>query len=167
MTKQITEPFEPTNIIFDIGGVLFNYNRMEVYYAIQYPENNPFKPIDQGLNILRSLHKNRIEGDNNYKLYVLSNWSIKSFNLLTTHFPDIFELFDGIVISGNTGLRKPDARIYHHLIKTYNLKAEKSIFIDDQIENIKTAQQLGITGIFCENHSKVEQDLKQLGLFFK
>ena len=156
-----------TNIIFDIGGVLFNYDRTDVYYAIQYPENNPFKPIDQGLNLLRILHKNKLSGNNNYKLYVLSNWGVKSFNLLTKHFPDVFELFDGIVISGNTGWKKPDKRIYHHLIATYSLNAQECVFIDDQIENIEAAETLGITGVFCETHDHVQDKLQKLGLLIK
>lgn len=82
-----------------------------------------------------------------YKLYILSNWDPDSFILLQKEIPDFFDLFDGIVISGNVGISKPESAIYHYLLDAYNLDPNDSIFIDDQPDNIVAAQQIGIDGI--------------------
>src|SRR5690242_11025395 len=104
--KRMSKKPNIRNIIFDIGGVLFSYNdRNAVYFAVENPINNPFEPIEHGLKILQNCFDNKNNKD--IKLFVLSNWNVGPFNLLTKHYPEPFKLFDGIVISGTTGFKKP------------------------------------------------------------
>lgn len=91
-----------------------------------------------------------------HKLYLLSNWDPASFELLKERFADFFDLFDGILISGECGLIKPDPAIYKLLMKTFKLKPKDCIFIDDQLDNVVAAQKLHIHGILCP---------KQKGIF--
>lgn len=110
--------------------------------------------------------------NNGHSLYILSNWDARSFELLKETFPHLFDLFDGIVISGQVGLLKPDPAIYQHLLTTYNLDPKDCIFIDDQLTNVQTAQKLGIHGIHhvkkknlwqtSHNFVPVRQKLKEL-----
>ena len=44
-------------------------------------------------------------------------------------------------------INKPDPRIYQALLDKYGLKAKESVFIDDRLDNIQAAFQLGFTGI--------------------
>lgn len=87
--------------------------------------------------------------NNGHKVFILSNWDAVSFSILYEQKSSFFNLFDGIVISGNVGLVKPDPTIFKYLLHTYDLDPQECIFIDDQIENIKTAESLGITSIQC------------------
>lgn len=82
-----------------------------------------------------------------HKIYVLSNWDPASFALLQEKYPDFFEVFDGIIVSGNVGMLKPDPAIYHHLLAEFNLNPHESYFIDDQEDNIAVAKALKINGI--------------------
>ncbi|GMU19172.1 MAG: hypothetical protein AMXMBFR12_03640 [Candidatus Babeliales bacterium] len=82
-----------------------------------------------------------------HRLYILSNWDAESFDLLQQLYPDLFELFDGYVISGKIGMVKPDDAIYQYLLETYQLDPQETIFIDDQPENIMAAEHNGIHGI--------------------
>jgi HAD superfamily hydrolase (TIGR01509 family) len=82
-----------------------------------------------------------------HKIYVLSNWDPESFALLQRTHKDLFDLFDGIVISGNTGNAKPDTIIYRQLLQKYNLQAHDCYFLDDQQVNISAAKTCGINGI--------------------
>jgi HAD superfamily hydrolase (TIGR01509 family) len=84
-----------------------------------------------------------------YKLYVLSNWEPESFHLLKTEYADLFDLFDGTVISGEAGYNKPDMRIYQHILKKYDLDPATCIFFDDQPCNIAGAEAAGIFGVVC------------------
>jgi putative hydrolase of the HAD superfamily len=56
-------------------------------------------------------------------------------------------LFDGIVISGEIGMRKPEARIFRHALGVVGLEAEQCVFIDDIDANVVAARALGIVGI--------------------
>ena len=81
-----------------------------------------------------------------YKVYGLSNWSAETFPLVKDKFP-IFKMMDGIVISGEELIAKPDHRIYQILLNRYNLQANECVFVDDRQGNIDAAKELGIHGI--------------------
>lgn len=85
------------------------------------------------------------------KLYILSNWDKESFPLVCKKFPEIFSHFkpENIMISGNVGLVKPSQEIFQHFLKTYDLKPEECLFIDDEAANIKGAQNCGILTLHC------------------
>lgn len=90
---------------------------------------------------------------NGHSIYLLSNWDKESFTLMRNKYPEIFALFDGIIISGEVGYNKPDPRIYQHLLETYKLDPRDCFFIDDQSINVQAACNLNINGILCpQNH---------------
>ena len=69
-------------------------------------------------------------------------------------------MFDGIVVSGEKKMVKPNPEIYQLLLNRYHLQASESIFIDDRPANVEEANHVGIHGILF----KGSMDLKlQLG----
>jgi HAD superfamily hydrolase (TIGR01509 family) len=92
-----------------------------------------------------------------HKVYVLSNWDTKSFKLLQTKYPHLFDLFDGIVISGESNAVKPSPNIYALLLDRYNLDPQKCWFIDDQQENVNAACDIGINGILCTHQGPIKK----------
>jgi 2-haloacid dehalogenase len=74
----------------------------------------------------------------------------------------IFSLIDNIVCSGDEKLLKPDPKIYHTLLERYNLKAEESVFIDDNINNVKGAINVGMKSIHFINAEQLQKDLNEL-----
>jgi HAD superfamily hydrolase (TIGR01509 family) len=87
--------------------------------------------------------------ESGYKTYILSNFDTQSFALLTALHPTLFNLFDGIMISGDVGLLKPEPAIYEKLLSTYNIDRTKAFFIDDQIVNVQAAKDVGIESMVC------------------
>ncbi len=79
-----------------------------------------------------------------FGIYVLSNASSSFYNYFPRFAP--FDYFDGIVVSCDVHIIKPDIRIYQHLLKKYNLRADESFFIDDVEANIEGARKAGIDG---------------------
>lgn len=79
-----------------------------------------------------------------FGIYVLSNASSSFYNYFPRFAP--FDYFDGIVVSSDIHIIKPDIRIYQHLLKKYNLRADESFFIDDVEANIEGAREVGIDG---------------------
>ena len=57
---------------------------------------------------------------------------------------DFFKLMDGIVVSGEEHLLKPDIRIYQTLLDRYHLRAGECLFIDDSPANIEGAKKAGL-----------------------
>jgi FMN phosphatase YigB (HAD superfamily) len=84
-----------------------------------------------------------------HKVFVLSNWDSESFVLLQQKYPELFGLFDGMVISGDVHELKPSENIYRILLNRYNLRPEDCWFIDDQKENIDAAHNCGVNAIMC------------------
>ena len=44
-------------------------------------------------------------------------------------------------------MRKPERRIYEHVLKELNVEGQEVVFLDDIGANLKAAAQLGIRGI--------------------
>ncbi|MCW2958546.1 MAG: family hydrolase [Solirubrobacterales bacterium] len=69
------------------------------------------------------------------------------------------ELFDVLVISGELGVRKPDASIYSIAVERMQMAPEQLVFVDDLPGNLKPARALGIHTIL---HRDTEQTLAEL-----
>lgn len=83
-----------------------------------------------------------------FGIYVLSNASSSFYRYFPRFAP--FDYFDGIVVSCDIHIIKPDIRIYQHLLKKYNLRADECFFIDDLEANIEGAKNAGIDGAVFE-----------------
>ncbi|MFL5905180.1 MAG: HAD family hydrolase [Solirubrobacteraceae bacterium] len=69
------------------------------------------------------------------------------------------ELFDGVVISGDVGLRKPDPRIYELGAEAVDLPPSACVFVDDLPGNLKPARELGMATV---RHVHTEQTISEL-----
>lgn len=80
--------------------------------------------------------------NNGIKLYLGSNASLR----FHTYKPDLkaLDVFDGIQISADVQISKPDPRFFEILIQTYGLKPERTGFIDDLQKNCDSAAGLGL-----------------------
>jgi epoxide hydrolase-like predicted phosphatase len=69
------------------------------------------------------------------------------------------ELFDGVVISGEVGLRKPDPAIYELGAESIGLQPSECVFVDDLPGNLKPARDLGMATV---HHTSAEQTVAEL-----
>jgi putative hydrolase of the HAD superfamily len=72
------------------------------------------------------------------------------------------ELFDEIVISGQVGLRKPDADIFEMAVERIGLPAGECLFVDDVHHNIEAAKAAGMRGVLHEQASATIPELERL-----
>ncbi len=86
------------------------------------------------------LRRLKVDG---YGIYGLTNWSTETLPQAMERF-DFFQLFDGIVVSGEEHLIKPDPRIYHILLDRYGLNPTECLFIDDSPKNVAAAKRIGM-----------------------
>lgn len=78
-----------------------------------------------------------------HSIYGLTNWSAEKIKVAYERF-SFFSHFDGIIVSGEEKIIKPDHRIYEILLQRFGIKAEESLFIDDNPANVEAAKELGI-----------------------
>lgn len=52
--------------------------------------------------------------------------------------------------SHHLNMRKPDAEIYLHVIQQHSLKPERTVFLDDRLDNVEAAKATGIEAIQVE-----------------
>lgn len=101
-----------------------------------------------------------------YGVYGLTNWSAETFPMIRDTYP-VFQEFDGIVVSGEEHLLKPDAAIYKCLLERYDLQAEESLFVDDNADNVAGARNVGMKAIQFTSAEELERELKDVfGLRF-
>lgn len=92
----------------------------------------------------------------NKKMYLLSNISIGFANSYSKvkWIKELFDSFDGLVLSGVIGKVKPGREIYDYILKTFNLNADECLFIDDSEKNIMGARAVGIEGYLFDGDVK-------------
>lgn len=122
----------------------------EISYLYEHMENFLY-PYQDSERFLQSLHE--------YNLYYLSNYGetmyAKTKNLLT-----FLKEFKGGVFSFDVKIVKPDRRIYDILLDTYHLNKDKTVFLDDSLENCQTAIRLGIHAIHVKERATAFHQLK-------
>ena len=198
------------NIIFDLGGVLIDWNPAYVYLDVfegdrkkmewffdeictldwnenqdagyplaqatedrvqLFPEHEDLirmyygrweemlgESISGTVTILKKLIDNP-----NYRVVALTNWSAETFPVALKKF-DFLHWFEGIVVSGTEKTRKPFADIYQTTINRFDITPESTVFIDDNLRNIKGAETLGINGIQFINPPQLAAALGTYGI---
>jgi 2-haloacid dehalogenase len=190
------------NIIFDLGGVLVDWNPKYVYRQIFQTEEavNYFlenictfdwneqqdggRTIAEAEQVLIAKFPHYTEeikafygrwpemlggpilptlevfesllNTNKYDIYALTNWSAETWPIAVEMY-DFLSWFKGVLVSGQENMKKPDPKIFHLICERYNLVAKETLFIDDNANNIKTADELGFKTIHFSSIDKVEE----------
>lgn len=101
----------------------------------------------------------------NYHLFGLTNWSMETYPYAYNRF-QFFQEFEGIVVSGEERVIKPGKEIYNILLDRYSIVAEESLFIDDNIDNINSAKELGFNTIHYTSGVDLKMELIAKGITF-
>ena len=115
-------------------------------------------PVDGTPDLLRSLHQSK-----SYQLLALTNWSAELFPYALKTF-DFLGHFEGILVSGEEKLKKPDLEIYQRFEEKYPIDKSKSVFIDDSKRNIEGAQKAGWNAIWFKSADQLSKELSALGV---
>ena len=96
-----------------------------------------------------------------YGIYLLSNYPERFFHIHTDDMPFMNDV-DGMVISYQVHMVKPDPRIYQHLLRKYGLKAEECAFFDDRSPNVRAAKKAGFMAFHVRSEAELIKILKEL-----
>jgi 2-haloacid dehalogenase len=114
-------------------------------------------PIAGTVTILEELHAAGVP------LLAVTNWSAETFRIARREFA-FLDLFDGIVVSGEERVTKPDPRIFQILIDRYRLEAAHTVFIDDAAANVAAARAAGLVAVHFESPGRLREQLVELGI---
>ena len=95
-----------------------------------------------------------------YKLYMLSNTSALHVKVFEKMYLDLagesmHQVFDKIYYSHEIGWHKPDREAWEYVIRDAGIKAEETLFLDDNIHNIKASQELGFQAIHIHERTSL------------
>ena len=121
-------------------------------------------------NMIKGVYQASIEQlfelkSKNFLCYVLSNWSAETFIGMKDDYP-FLNKFDGLLLSGEVKLVKPEIAIYELAISRFNLTPEKTIFVDDKLENIEVAENLNFKTVHLTNPNKIKVELEKYSKLF-
>ncbi len=95
------------------------------------------------INMLLQLRKK-------YRIFALSNTNEIHNKYFTNQ--DYWEpkIFENVYFSNILGMRKPNLNIFDFVLNQNNLKPEETLYVDDNIENVKAAEEIGLFSVLVD-----------------
>ncbi|MBT8219350.1 MAG: HAD family phosphatase [Bacteroidia bacterium] len=115
-------------------------------------------PIIRTVDILEEL-----KAQGQVQLLALTNWSAELFPIARKRY-SFLQHFEGIIVSGEEGMRKPNPNIYQIAETRYGVQPASTVFIDDSLRNINAAKALGFHVIHFQNPTQLRSALAELGI---
>ena len=119
--------------------------------------NNAIEAGDDGMDgIVKTLSKK-------YQLAILSNTNPLHYDHIKEKY-SIIGLFEHILLSYETRALKPDIEAYEKLMQATLKSPSQHLFIDDRIENINAAKEIGMDGIHYKTINGLIAALREGGI---
>jgi len=115
-------------------------------------------PIHESVEVFRQLKES-----GKYKIYALTNWQSGLFDIALVRY-NFLHWFDGRVVSGDEKIRKPFPAFYQRLLDRYSVHPSEAVFIDDNLRNIKAAEEMGIKSIHFQSAGQMKKELELAGI---
>lgn len=148
-----------------------NFAETSAELITQYPEHGALialfatrfnetirAPIPDMLAVVRDLDRTGVP------LFAITNFSREFFEPFAAKHAEIFDRFQGIIVSGEEKLVKPDPAIYHLALHRFGLAAGEALFIDDRLDNVTAAQENGFLGHHFKDAATLRAGLTTIGL---
>jgi 2-haloacid dehalogenase len=109
-------------------------------------------------DVLRAL------AERGHRLVALTNWSAETIHHLPDVFPDVFAVFEDVVVSGQEGVGKPDPALFHVLADRMGHPLDGVVFVDDSARNVAAATALGMDAVLFRGAEDLAEELRSRGL---
>lgn len=100
------------------------------------------------------------------RLFMLSNTNELHYRYCRRRYRTVFEPFDDVITSFETGMRKPEEGIYRLALDRAGVEPDRALFIDDHEDFVAAARDIGITGVVFKDAEGLAKDLVSLGVPF-
>ncbi|MFX0144454.1 MAG: HAD family hydrolase [Candidatus Hodarchaeota archaeon] len=125
---------------------------------------NAFNSIISGYNAKVVEIIKEIRELNQYKLIALSNVNSSHWDYILRKNWSFVGWFDELILSHETHLIKPNPKVFEYAIKKAGCKPKQILYIDDGLNNIRSAKELGINCIKFTNSEELLEELKRLNI---
>lgn len=102
-------------------------------------------------------------GEAGLRRYAITNFSQSTFEESQARFP-FLTAFDGIALSGELGICKPDPAIFTWLIERHGIAPMRAVYVDDVPENVAAADELGFNAVLFQGAEAFADQLAELGV---
>ena len=145
-------------LIFDLGGVLLEFDWGK--YREDQSREGPIPPLWSVYEHLNpALIQFLVLMRPRYKLATICNGGARE--AMNRKFR-LQELVDLMVFDEEEGMAKPDARIYLRTLQRLGVQPEEAVFVDDKLENVEAARQLGMQGIHFQRAEQALAEIQQM-----
>lgn len=107
------------------------------------------------------LHALRAAG---HPVSAITNWSAETWPVGCAVHPELAQVFDTTVVSGQVGMIKPSRVIFRHFCAEAGVAPSDCLFIDDGLHNCLGARAAGMDAIHFTGPDALEAGLKERGL---
>ena len=95
------------------------------------------------------------------------NRVVAGTNTIDSHYKKHFkngdyDVFEAVYPSNHLGVAKPNENFYQKILEKESRKPQEAVFIDDNTDNIESAEKLGITAIHFTSYEALKEKLKKL-----
>ncbi|MCF7858582.1 MAG: HAD family phosphatase [Candidatus Cloacimonetes bacterium] len=97
-----------------------------------------------------------------HKVFVLSNTDELHFRRIWQDFPELHFFEDNLMLSYELKSVKPNKEIFNRALEKFDLQSGDCIFVDDKVENVKTAEGLGIKAVLYTDSYETQKTVKQI-----
>ena len=97
-------------------------------------------------------------------LFAITNFSHEFWPPFRARESAMFDRFRDIVVSGDEKIVKPDPAIYRLALDRFGVRADETVFVDDNAANIAAARALGIESVLFTDAASFRSRLVELGL---
>ncbi len=98
-----------------------------------------------------------------YDSWLASNTDEAHYNYIIENFPEIL-FYKEAALSYKMGTKKPESKYFIDALELFCIKPEDSVFIDDLIENVRSAEKVGIMAIQFTNITSLLEELTKRGV---
>jgi len=158
--KQIIEVKNSISKLVDVGAISENdfFERLSKISAM------PAEEIKTEWYDLADINEELVklirDIKNDCNIYLCSNSPSPLINSILKE-NNLYNLFQDIIISSEVHMAKPNLGIFKYALEKVKCIPSEVLFIDDNENNIKTAESLGINGLLFIDVQKLEEDLKK------
>jgi 2-haloacid dehalogenase len=125
-------------------------------YPARFPESVS-GPMHDSVAVLHELRERGV------RLLALTNWSAELFPTVRDRLPFLDD-FEGIVVSGEVGLAKPDPAIFQVLVQRHGVVPAEAVYVDDVEHNVAAAAELGFLAYHFTDAQRLRVHLVAQGL---
>ncbi|MCY4334460.1 MAG: HAD-IA family hydrolase [Litoreibacter sp.] len=102
--------------------------------------------------------------ENGTRVFAITNWSAETWPEGCKAHPELADVFEEVIVSGQVGMIKPSLEIFRHFCMKAGVVAADCIFTDDGLHNCLGAKAAGMDSIHFTGPPALEAGLKARGL---